>query len=215
MRSAVIAGTGWNDETRPCDRVSSLGRWLRGTDSNRRPSGYGPDELPLLHPAPGSVGTRGVPVKQLPPSGAPDRHGLAAKTRPGSVGLTLFTVISGSRRVALDLDVHPIRGGRGTSCPSRQRPPRESQWAGPGAPGIPPARRCRCSSTPPDLTRAGAGSFSRRRALAACQATAGGRPATSHAVGPYACEQEVSCGDKTPKRPPKPKKPKPPKKPVA
>lgn len=25
--------------------------WLRGTDSNRRPSGYGPDELPLLHPA--------------------------------------------------------------------------------------------------------------------------------------------------------------------
>src|SRR5439155_25109062 len=26
-------------------------RWLRGTDSNRRPSGYEPDELPLLHPA--------------------------------------------------------------------------------------------------------------------------------------------------------------------
>ncbi len=25
--------------------------WLRGTDSNRRPSGYEPDELPLLHPA--------------------------------------------------------------------------------------------------------------------------------------------------------------------
>ncbi len=26
-------------------------KWLRGTDSNRRPSGYEPDELPLLHPA--------------------------------------------------------------------------------------------------------------------------------------------------------------------
>ena len=26
-------------------------RWLRGSDSNRRPSGYEPDELPLLHPA--------------------------------------------------------------------------------------------------------------------------------------------------------------------
>src|SRR5216110_424975 len=25
--------------------------WLRGADSNRRPSGYEPDELPLLHPA--------------------------------------------------------------------------------------------------------------------------------------------------------------------
>jgi hypothetical protein len=28
-----------------------LSTWLRGTDSNRRPSGYEPDELPLLHPA--------------------------------------------------------------------------------------------------------------------------------------------------------------------
>ncbi len=27
--------------------------WLRGADSNRRPSGYEPDELPLLHPATG------------------------------------------------------------------------------------------------------------------------------------------------------------------
>jgi hypothetical protein len=37
---------------------ASLGRgsgsrrlWLRGSDSNRRPPGYEPDELPLLHPA--------------------------------------------------------------------------------------------------------------------------------------------------------------------
>ena len=28
------------------------GRWLRRSDSNRRPSGYEPDELPLLHSAP-------------------------------------------------------------------------------------------------------------------------------------------------------------------
>ena len=26
-------------------------RWLQGKDSNLRPSGYEPDELPLLHPA--------------------------------------------------------------------------------------------------------------------------------------------------------------------
>ena len=26
--------------------------WLRGADSNRRPPGYEPDELPLLYPAP-------------------------------------------------------------------------------------------------------------------------------------------------------------------
>ena len=25
--------------------------WMRGPDLNRRPSGYGPDELPLIHPA--------------------------------------------------------------------------------------------------------------------------------------------------------------------
>ena len=25
--------------------------WLRGADSNRRPLGYEPNELPLLHPA--------------------------------------------------------------------------------------------------------------------------------------------------------------------
>src|SRR6266550_6596533 len=32
-------------------RVPNWDAWLRGTDSNRRPSGYEPDELPLLHPA--------------------------------------------------------------------------------------------------------------------------------------------------------------------
>ena len=32
-------------------RLSISYAWLRGTDSNRRPSGYEPDELPLLHPA--------------------------------------------------------------------------------------------------------------------------------------------------------------------
>jgi hypothetical protein len=44
----------------PASRPGSRYRhWLRGTDSNRRPSGYEPDELPLLHPAPGTVATQG------------------------------------------------------------------------------------------------------------------------------------------------------------
>ena len=33
----------------------SIRSWLRGADSNRRPSGYEPDELPLLHPASASI----------------------------------------------------------------------------------------------------------------------------------------------------------------
>ena len=66
------------------------------------------------------------------------------------------------------LDVRPPNTRRQNVLPPRQRPPTESQWGGPGAPGTPPARRCRCSSTSPDLTRVGVGSFSGRRALAAC-----------------------------------------------
>ncbi len=34
--------------------------WLRGMDSNHRPSGYEPDELPLLHPACGVSAVRRV-----------------------------------------------------------------------------------------------------------------------------------------------------------
>src|SRR5438045_7709555 len=46
-------------------------RWLRRSDSNRRPSGYEPDELPLLHSAisiipPGSGGPA-VPGDVRPP----------------------------------------------------------------------------------------------------------------------------------------------------
>ena len=38
-------------------RLSYAGVWLRGPDSNRQPSDYEPDELPLLHPA--SIGGGG------------------------------------------------------------------------------------------------------------------------------------------------------------
>ncbi len=52
-RQAPVRGKG-NDPGRrdPRGRQVKI-LWLRGTDSNRRPSGYEPDELPLLHPARG------------------------------------------------------------------------------------------------------------------------------------------------------------------
>lgn len=37
----------------PRDMARTAGKGLRGADSNRRPSGYGPDELPLLYLANG------------------------------------------------------------------------------------------------------------------------------------------------------------------
>ena len=45
-------------------RLVGIRAWLRGTDSNRRPSGYEPDELPLLHPARGIYRSIGDPVKR-------------------------------------------------------------------------------------------------------------------------------------------------------
>ena len=48
------------EEPRPVGAwVRGVGDWLRGTDSNRRPSGYEPDELPLLHPATYNSSVRG------------------------------------------------------------------------------------------------------------------------------------------------------------
>ena len=38
--------------------------WLRGPDLNRRPSGYEPDELPLLHPALLGVRLKGLNPKR-------------------------------------------------------------------------------------------------------------------------------------------------------
>ena len=37
------------------DLTVSLKMWLRGMDSNHRPPGYEPDELPLLYPTINSV----------------------------------------------------------------------------------------------------------------------------------------------------------------
>ena len=64
--AAAWAGEADSPETtKPGPRAGfKLAAWLRGTDSNRRPSGYEPDELPLLHPASGSVGTATRSVKQ-------------------------------------------------------------------------------------------------------------------------------------------------------
>ena len=57
---------------------AGAGRWLRRPDSNRRPSGYEPDELPLLHAAgavyqfrrdaPTRCQARTTPTRTTPPS---------------------------------------------------------------------------------------------------------------------------------------------------
>ncbi len=57
-RRPVMAGSFTGGQGRcvkkgpPEEKVRTNGwSWLRGSDSNRRPPGYEPDELPLLHPA--------------------------------------------------------------------------------------------------------------------------------------------------------------------
>ena len=60
--------------------VQGYANWLRGTDSNRRPSGYEPDELPLLHPATYNYST-GPSIGQ--PSDARLRLGPACAAAPG------------------------------------------------------------------------------------------------------------------------------------
>src|SRR5450759_3696980 len=67
-------------------RGSEESRWLQGKDSNLRPSGYEPDELPLLHPAKSAQSTCDRPIRQneplplpsSPPAAAPPPHGPAA-----------------------------------------------------------------------------------------------------------------------------------------
>jgi hypothetical protein len=53
--ATIVDGcTCWMHTIRPAAHhtpASSYAPWLRGMDSNHRPSGYEPDELPLLHPA--------------------------------------------------------------------------------------------------------------------------------------------------------------------
>ena len=53
-------------------RGSKMSAWLRGKDSNLRPSGYEPDELPLLHPAKAFYCTRNQADGQS--SGRDDRY---------------------------------------------------------------------------------------------------------------------------------------------
>ena len=48
--------------------------WLRGTDSNRRPSGYEPDELPLLHPATQNTSGRSRSGQSTSRSGATEGY---------------------------------------------------------------------------------------------------------------------------------------------
>src|SRR5258708_28874763 len=48
--------------TKPgCPRLRGCCNWLRRLDSNQRPSGYEPDELPLLHSAIGLYRRPGIP----------------------------------------------------------------------------------------------------------------------------------------------------------
>ena len=47
-----------------CCHYTKETNWLRGTDSNRRSSGYEPGELPLLHPA---INGRSTRIRTLDP----------------------------------------------------------------------------------------------------------------------------------------------------
>ena len=98
--------------------LCAMSAWLRGTDSNRRPSGYEPDELPLLHPAAanGSGGPRfgqtSVKRESAPSKDRAqrqerdDRDQLAAQDHPIQVqrGLPLGIAVSN------DEDAGRLRG---------------------------------------------------------------------------------------------------------
>ena len=63
-------------------------RWLRRSDSNRRPSGYEPDELPLLHSA-----IQVYPRARDFPEAAAHRDGVGAALA-GGVGDGLGGVVT-------------------------------------------------------------------------------------------------------------------------
>src|SRR5262245_43797887 len=64
------------------------GRWLRRSDSNRRPSGYEPDELPLLHSAWSSITSRLRPSPKPSPRAG---RGSAYFPLDGGLGLGVVT----------------------------------------------------------------------------------------------------------------------------
>ena len=112
---------------------SRAASWLRGTDSNRRPSGYEPDELPLLHPATTNskaIGVRIAPPRSvLPeaysgPRAATTRHSVTR--RPPAIdqrlGAVPVALTSPSRRH--DRQLRAPRGGRRWPERCHRRDPR-------------------------------------------------------------------------------------------
>jgi hypothetical protein len=94
------------------------GKKLRRSDSNRRPSGYEPDELPLLHAA-----LRGYRTRPRPPGGSRDQWGDGdgdGSVRGFAVGVGVglgFTDAEGlgvgeggGRNVGTGTDTPPVAG---------------------------------------------------------------------------------------------------------
>lgn len=84
-----------------------VGHWSRGRDSNPRPPGYGPGELPLLHPA--GVGGRGnrTPDWEPRPAGGTNALPLSYATIGSDGGgrtlIGRLSVVTGYKPAALPL----------------------------------------------------------------------------------------------------------------
>jgi hypothetical protein len=81
--------------------------WLRGQDSNLRPHGYEPCELPLLHPAisAGELGNLSKQRSHCQRSGF--RHGLVTGFPPTRERLGVWVDVSIRSILAVEEEIHP------------------------------------------------------------------------------------------------------------